>query len=101
MSADSAIRAEFLAKTYRSGASEVVVFDDLCLEVRRGELIAIIGESGAGKSTLLHLLGGLDRPSKGRIYFGLRELGSLSDKQLADFRNKTLGFVWQSPSLLP
>jgi lipoprotein-releasing system ATP-binding protein len=69
--------------------------------VRRGELIAIIGESGAGKSTLLHLLGGLDRPSKGRIYFGHRDLGSLSDKQLADFRNKTLGFVWQSPSLLP
>jgi lipoprotein-releasing system ATP-binding protein len=101
VSADSAIRAEFLAKTYRSGASEVVVFDDLCLEVRRGELIAIIGESGAGKSTLLHLLGGLDRPSKGRIYFGHRDLGSLSDKQLADFRNKTLGFVWQSPSLLP
>ena len=101
MSADSAIRAEFLAKTYRSGASEVVVFDGLLLDVRRGELIAIIGESGAGKSTLLHLLGGLDRPSKGRIYFGHRDLGSLSDKQLADFRNKTLGFVWQSPSLLP
>ncbi|HXE12462.1 MAG TPA: ABC transporter ATP-binding protein [Bryobacteraceae bacterium] len=101
MSADSAIRAEFLAKTYRSGASEVVVFDGLSLDVRRGELIAIIGESGAGKSTLLHLLGGLDRPSKGRIYFGHRDLGSLSDKQLADFRNKTLGFVWQSPSLLP
>jgi len=101
VSADSAIRAEFLAKTYRSGASEVVVFDGLSLDVRRGELIAIIGESGAGKSTLLHLLGGLDRPSKGRIYFGHRDLGSLSDKQLADFRNKTLGFVWQSPSLLP
>jgi lipoprotein-releasing system ATP-binding protein len=78
-----------------------VVFEDLFLEVRPGELIAVVGESGAGKSTLLHLLGGLDRPSKGRIYFGHQDLGGLSEKKLAEFRNRTLGFVWQNPSLLP
>jgi lipoprotein-releasing system ATP-binding protein len=101
LSTPSAIRAEYLTKTYRSGGSELVVFDDLYLDVRQGELIAVVGESGAGKSTLLHLLGGLDRPSKGRIYFGQQDLGALSDKGLADFRNRTLGFVWQNPSLLP
>jgi lipoprotein-releasing system ATP-binding protein len=97
----SLIRAELLTKTYHSGASELVVFEDLFLDVVPGELVAIVGESGVGKSTLLHLLGGLDRPSKGRIYFGHQDLGGLSEKRLAEFRNKTLGFVWQNPSLLP
>jgi lipoprotein-releasing system ATP-binding protein len=97
----NAVRAESLTKTYRSGGSELNVFENLCLEVRQGELVAIVGESGVGKSTLLHLLGGLDRPSKGRIYFGHQDLGTLSEQRLADFRNKTLGFVWQNPSLLP
>lgn len=101
MTGHSLIRAELLTKTYHSGASELVVFEDLLLDVRPGELIAIVGESGAGKSTLLHLLGGLDRPSKGRVYFGHQDLGGLSEKRLAEFRNKTLGFVWQNPSLLP
>lgn len=101
MTVESLIRAEFLTKTYRSGRSELVVFEDLFLDVRAGELVAFVGESGAGKSTLLHLLGGLDRPSKGRIYFGHQDLGGLSEKRLAEFRNKTLGFVWQNPSLLP
>ena len=66
-----------------------------------GRTVAVIGESGAGKSTLLHLLGGLDRPSKGRIYFGHRDIVALSDRALAEFRNKEVGFVWQTPSLLP
>jgi len=78
-----------------------VVFEDLTLDVRRGERVAIIGASGAGKSTLLHLLGCLDRPSKGKIYFGQQDTSGLSERDLADFRNKTLGFVWQNPSLLP
>jgi lipoprotein-releasing system ATP-binding protein len=101
LGAETVIRAESLTKIYRSGGTELVVFDDLNLDVRRGELVAVIGESGAGKSTLLHLLGGLDRPSKGKIYFGQQDLEALSDRGLADFRNKSLGFVWQSPSLLP
>ncbi len=101
MSTESAIWADSLTKVYRSGGAEVIVFRNLSLRVQRGERLAIIGESGAGKSTLLHLLGGLDRPSSGRIYFGDRDIVSLADQNLADFRNRELGFVWQNPSLLP
>jgi lipoprotein-releasing system ATP-binding protein len=92
---------ESLSKLYHSGGTEIIVFDDLSLEVSRGEQLAIVGESGAGKSTLMHLLGGLDRPSGGRIYYGEREIVSLSEKDLANFRNREIGFVWQNPSLLP
>jgi lipoprotein-releasing system ATP-binding protein len=77
------------------------VFDDLFLRVSPGERLAVIGQSGAGKSTLLHLLGGLDRPSSGTISYRGRNLGLLSDRDLADFRNREIGFVWQNPSLLP
>ena len=100
MSAESAIAADSLSKVYRSGGTEVVVFKDLSLEVRRGERLAIIGESGTGKSTLMHLLGGLDRPSGGKIYYESRDIVSLDDEALADFRNREIGFVWQLPSLL-
>ena len=80
---------------------EVIVFDDLWLQVARGERLAIIGESGSGKSTLLHLLGGLEKPSHGTIAVGDHVLGLLTERQLADFRNRAIGFVWQNPSLLP
>jgi lipoprotein-releasing system ATP-binding protein len=101
LSADCAIRAEALTKVYRSGSVSLTVFDRLDLQVPRGERLAIIGESGAGKSTLLHLLGGLDKPSAGKIYFGHQEVGALTDKPLANLRNREIGFVWQNPSLLP
>ena len=64
-----ALRAENLSKVYRSGEADLVIFANLGLEVRRGEMLALVGESGAGKSTLLHLLGGLDRPTTGTIYY--------------------------------
>jgi lipoprotein-releasing system ATP-binding protein len=101
LSAEGAIRADSLSKSYRSGSAEVVVFKKLAIRVRPGERLAIVGESGAGKSTLLHLLGGLEKPSEGQIFYGDREIVSLSDRALADFRNRTIGFVWQNPSLLP
>jgi lipoprotein-releasing system ATP-binding protein len=101
LSAENAIRVESVSKTYRSGGAEVVVFNNLSLKVGRGERLAIIGESGAGKSTLMHLLGGLDKPSSGTIHFGHREITSMADDALADFRNREIGFVWQNPSLLP
>ena len=100
MDVESAIRAKSLSKTYRSGTTELVVFQDLSLHVSRGERLAIMGQSGAGKSTLLHLLGGLDRPSGGEVIFGNRDIVSLGEQELASFRNNEIGFVWQNPSLL-
>ena len=78
-----------------------MVFSGVNLTVDRGEMLAMVGESGAGKSTLLHLLGGLDRPSGGTIYYGRTEISGLSDSEQADFRNREIGFVWQIHYLLP
>ncbi len=95
------IRASKLTKAYRSGDTDLVVFADMDLEVRRGERLAVTGESGAGKSTLLYLLSGLDSPTSGTISYNSRELAGLADSELADFRNREIGFVWQSHNLLP
>jgi lipoprotein-releasing system ATP-binding protein len=95
-----AIRAEGLSKSYRSGGAELVIFAGLEFEVARGERLALVGESGAGKSTLLHLLGGLDRPTEGAIYFEHKDICKLPRSELADFRNRELGFVWQIHTLL-
>jgi lipoprotein-releasing system ATP-binding protein len=97
----TSIRGVHLTKKFRSGQDELVVFGDLNFEAERGEQLALIGESGAGKSTLLYLLGGLDRPSGGTIYFGHQDISSFSDTELAEFRNREIGFVWQNHSLLP
>jgi lipoprotein-releasing system ATP-binding protein len=101
LNASDAIRGESLSKIYCSGDGEITVFDGLSLSVRSGERLAVIGESGAGKSTLLHLLGGLDRPTKGRVFAHGREVTGLNEFELARFRNQEVGFVWQNPSLLP
>ena len=96
------IRARNLAKVYRSGESKLVVFSNVSIWTwSPGEMLALVGESGAGKSTLLHLLGGLDRPSEGTIYYGSREISGLADSEQADFRNREIGFVWQIHYLLP
>lgn len=99
--AEPIIQAHGLSKVYRSGDSDLVIFADLDMEVHAGERLALVGESGAGKSTLLHLLGGLDRPSSGTIYYKHREISGLADSELADFRNREIGFVWQIHYLLP
>ena len=96
----AAIRGVNLAKKFRSGQNDLVIFAGLNLEIARGERLALVGESGAGKSTLLHLLGGLDRPTEGAIYFGQNDICQFSRKPLAEFRNRELGFVWQIHSLL-
>jgi lipoprotein-releasing system ATP-binding protein len=100
MSEEPAIRVVNLSKKYRSGDHDLVVFADLNLEVAQGEKLALVGESGAGKSTLMHLLGGLDRPTEGAIYFGQNDICKFSGDQLSVFRNRELGYVWQIQSLL-
>jgi lipoprotein-releasing system ATP-binding protein len=99
--AEGYIRARELTKKYRSGNSDLVVFEGLSLDVERGEMLALVGESGAGKSTLLHLLGGLDSPSSGAIYYGSTEISGLTHSEKSDFRNREIGFVWQIHYLLP
>jgi len=95
------LRVEGLKKSFRSGSSELVVFENLSFQVRKGEMLAIVGESGAGKSTLLHILGALDTASEGDVYCAKMRLQALSDDAAAEFRNREVGFVWQFHYLLP
>jgi lipoprotein-releasing system ATP-binding protein len=101
MTAEAPLKAVDLERTYQTGRSNLVIFRNLSLEVAAGEKLALVGESGAGKSTLLYLLGGLDRPTSGKILYEGRDITRLTDQGLAEFRNRTLGFVWQTHYLLP
>jgi lipoprotein-releasing system ATP-binding protein len=98
---EQALRIEGLKKVFRSGAAELMLFDNLSFELSQGEMLAIVGESGAGKSTLLHIVGTLDRPSAGDVYCAHLRLSTLSENDAADFRNREIGFVWQFHYLLP
>src|SRR2546425_4612939 len=95
------IQARSLTKIYKTPASQVLVFEDINLEVKAGSLVAIIGPSGAGKSTLLHLLGGLDRPTRGDVLFKNENIFQWGTAELARFRNHHVGFVFQFHHLLP
>src|SRR5215831_11982353 len=95
------LRAEKLTKIYQTAGSRVVVFEELDLEIVEGEMAAIVGPSGAGKSTLLHLIGGLDRPTEGSVKVGQFDIYKLGDVDLARFRNREVGFIFQLHNLLP
>src|SRR3974390_790200 len=95
------LRVRNLKKVFRSGVSELTLFENLSFEVKAGEMLAIVGESGAGKSTLLHILGVLDTASDGDVYFAQVDLAKLSEDAAAEFRSHELGFVWQFHYLLP
>jgi len=95
------IQTKDLTKIYTTPASEVVVFENLNLQVQQSRLVAIIGPSGAGKSTLLHLLGGLDRPTRGSVFIDKENVFDWSPVELAHFRNRYIGFVFQFHHLLP
>jgi len=95
------VRIEKLAKVYRSGDNDLVIFRDLALDVEPGEQVAIIGESGAGKSTLLHLISGLDTPTEGAIYYKDKNITQLPEPERSEFRNREIGYVWQLHHLLP
>lgn len=90
-----------IGKSYRDGSLNVQVLKNLNLEVKEGEGISIIGSSGSGKSTLLHILGGLDKPSEGKITLMNRDISDMSQRQLGELRNNYLGFVYQFHHLLP
>ncbi|MBM3727578.1 MAG: ABC transporter ATP-binding protein [Acidobacteria bacterium] len=100
-SAGVAIRTVGLTRRYRSGSGELTIFADMNFTVHCGERLALVGDSGTGKTTLLYLLGGLDHPTSGRIFYGQTEITALTGDALADFRNREIGFVWQNQSLLP
>jgi len=95
------IEAENLKKIYGKGETAVHALDGVSLSVNRGEFLAVVGSSGSGKTTLLHMLGGLDRPSSGRVRIDGRELSELTDDQLAIFRRRNIGFVFQDYNLVP
>ncbi len=98
---ETILRASGLSKTFDDGRLNLQVLQQINLEVRRGERIAIVGASGSGKSTLLHLLGGLDAPSAGEVWVQGENMARLSDAERSHLRNRALGFVYQFHHLLP
>jgi len=95
------VRVENLAKRYPSGSGVLTVFEGVTLDFAAGESVALVGASGAGKSTLLHLIGALDSPSSGQVLFEGKGLSGRPDRELAAYRNLSVGYVWQSYHLLP
>ena len=95
------IRVVDLYKSYYDGLTELPVLKGVDLEVKKAEIVAVVGASGVGKSTLLHLLGGLDRPTEGQIFYDGEDIFALNDQELDRFRNEEIGFVFQFHHLLP
>jgi lipoprotein-releasing system ATP-binding protein len=95
------LEARGLSKTYRNAEVPVGVFEELSIQVDEGEMLAVVGPSGIGKSTLLHLLGGLDRPDRGAIKVAGYDVTTMTNDELARFRNHAVGFVFQFHHLLP
>ncbi|NOS78887.1 MAG: ABC transporter ATP-binding protein [Nitrospira sp.] len=95
------IRITDLHKSFTMGSQELTVLKGIDLEIPRGQMVAVVGASGAGKSTMLHIMGMLDRPTKGTVYFDNQDLFQMSEAQQAEFRNRRIGFVFQFHHLLP
>ena len=95
------LRVENLCKTYGTGANVVKALDNVSFSVNKGEFIAIIGPSGSGKSTLLHILGGVDKPSSGKVYMDGSDVYAQNDEQLAIFRRRQVGLIYQFYNLIP
>lgn len=95
------LRVEHLMKVYGSGDNEVRAVEDISFSVEKGEFLAIIGPSGSGKSTLLHILGGVDRPTKGKVYFDGVDVYQQKEDQLAIFRRRQVGLIYQFYNLIP
>ena len=95
------IQVEHFSKVYGKGENEVVALNDVSFSVKKGEFVAIIGPSGSGKSTLLHILGGVDRPTKGKVYFDGVDVYQQKEDQLAIFRRRQVGLIYQFYNLIP
>ena len=95
------IQVEHLSKVYGKGENEVVALNDVSFSVKKGEFVAIFGPSGSGKSTLLHILGGVDRPTKGKVYFDGVDVYQQKEDQLAIFRRRQVGLIYQFYNLIP
>ncbi len=95
------LRVEHLCKTYGKGENRVKALDDVSFSVEKGEFVAIIGPSGSGKSTLLHILGGVDHPTSGKVYMDGSDVYSQNDEQLAVFRRRQVGLIYQFYNLIP
>lgn len=95
------LRTENLTKAYGMGDTEVTALDNLNLKISKGEFVSIIGASGSGKSTLLHMLGGVDKPTKGKIYIDDTDISSMNETKLALFRRRKVGLIYQFFNLIP
>ena len=95
------LRVENLTKIYGKKETQVVALDNVSFSVKKGEFVAIVGASGSGKSTLLHLIGGVDRPTKGKVYIDGKDIFALDDDKLAIFRRRQIGLVYQFYNLIP
>ena len=95
------LRAEHLTKTYGAGENQVKALDDVSFTVEKGEFLAIIGPSGSGKSTLLHVLGGVDTPTSGKVYMEGTDVYAQNESQLAIFRRRQVGLIYQFYNLIP
>lgn len=95
------LKVENLVKYYGSGENQVRAVDHTSLQIERGKFTAIVGRSGSGKSTLLHLIGGLDRPDSGKVWIEGKDIFTLKDDRLAQFRRKKIGFIFQDFNLIP
>lgn len=95
------LKTSHLKKFYGSGETQTKALDDVNLTINKGEFVAIVGSSGSGKSTLLHMMGGLDRPTEGKVAVDGKELSALNDEELTIFRRRKIGFVFQNYNLIP
>lgn len=95
------LKVENLTKKYGKGESQVIAVDNISFSVQKGEFVAIVGSSGSGKSTLLHLIGGVDRPTSGKVFIEGKDIYSLNDDSLAIFRRRQVGLIYQFYNLIP